>query len=126
MPESVPEGVSKQNRNRKSKIEMKINKVLIDPCSTRVPLRFLGSEEMSAFFTTHCQNKQVDGWKPNNSARPTGQRSHVKISIRTAVHSIQSTASTATQPRRPPVNSQQANHNPSPDVLGALFPCVRD
>ena len=45
--------------------------------------------------------------------------------MRTAVHSTPPTASTATQPHRSPVNSQQANHNNSPDVLGPLFPGVR-
>ena len=33
--------------------------------------------------------------------------------------------STATQPHIPPVNSQQANHNNSPDVLEPLLPSVR-
>ena len=45
--------------------------------------------------------------------------------IRTAVHSTQPRASTATQPLRCTVNSQQANHTNSPDVLGPLFPGVR-
>ena len=45
--------------------------------------------------------------------------------IRTAVYSTQPTASTATEPHRSLVNSQQANHNNSPDVLGLLFPGVR-
>ena len=40
-------GVSKQNRNRKPKIEMILNKALIGPCSKHVPLRFLGSEKMN-------------------------------------------------------------------------------
>ena len=40
-------GVSKQNGNRKSKIEMIINKELIGPCSKHVPLYFLGSEKMN-------------------------------------------------------------------------------
>ena len=42
--------------------------------------------------------------------------------IRTAVHNTQPTASTATRPHRSPVNSEQANHNNSPNVLGPLFP----
>ena len=42
-----PKGVSKQNRNRKSKIETIINKALIGLCSKHVPLRFLGSEKMN-------------------------------------------------------------------------------
>ena len=45
--------------------------------------------------------------------------------VRTAVHRTQPTASTAAQPHRSSVNSQQANHNSSPDVLGPLFPGVR-
>ena len=49
----------------------------------------------------------------------------LKNRIRTAVHSTQPTASTVTQPHKTPVNSQQANHNNSHNVLGPLFPGVR-
>ena len=45
-----------------------------------------------------------------------------KYHVRTAVHSTQTTASTATQSHRSPVHSQQANHNKSLDILGLLFP----
>ena len=48
-----------------------------------------------------------------------------KYPIRIPVHSTQPKASTATQPHRTPVNSKQANHNNSPDVLGPLFPGMR-
>ena len=52
-------GVSKQNRNRKSKTEMIINKALIGLCSKHVPLRFLGSEKNERLrFTTQCKNKK--------------------------------------------------------------------
>ena len=40
-------------------------------------------------------------------------------------YTTHNTASTATQPHRSPVNSQQADDNNTPDVLGLLFPGVR-
>ena len=49
---------------------------------------------------------------------------HIRTVLR-SVDSTQPTACTATQPHRSPVNSQQANHNNGPDVLGPSFPGAR-
>ena len=85
-------------------------------------------------FPTYCQNKKVERCKTKSKSKArtaTIQRILLVSAvtsgyhIRTAVHSAQPTASTATQPHRSLVNNQQANHNNSPNVLGPLFPGVR-
>ena len=53
-----PESVSKQNRNRTSKIEVIINKALIGPWAKLVPLRFLGSEKMND-LQPNAKNKKL-------------------------------------------------------------------
>ena len=116
-----------------------LNKALIGPWPKYVPLRFLFlffRFRENERFTTQCQNKkswrlkiekQIENTNSNNSARPAGQRRHVKVSHEDhrTQHPTHSYCSTATQPHRPPVNSQQANHKTSPDILGPLFPGVR-
>ena len=84
---------------------------LVKTCSPSF-FRFQENER----FTTQCQNQNVDGWKPKSKSKArtaSNQRVLLLVNattseyhIRTAVHSIQPTASTPTQPHRPPVNSQ--------------------
>ena len=86
----------------------------------------------NARSTTDCQYSKVERRKSKSKARTATIQRVLLVSaatsgyhIGTAVPSTQPTASTATQPHRSPVNSQQANHNNSPNVLGPLFPGVR-
>ena len=115
-------------------METKVNRALVGPWFKHVPLRFLGSEKKTR-SATYCPTKKVERRKSKSKWKTrtaTIQRvllvsaATSEYHIRTAVHSTQPTASTAAQPHnRSPVNSQQANHNNSPDVLWHLFPGVR-
>ena len=98
-----------------------------------VPLRFLGSEKIhrlqpiAKIKTLSAENRKskrkheqqqfsVSYW----SAQPPQD---ITSGLPYTTHNP--LPATATQPHRSPVNSQQANHNNSPDVLGPLFPGVR-
>ena len=116
--------------NRKTK--MKINRAPIGAWFKHVPLRSLGYEKMRHLQPIAKIKKLSAEIEEQIKARTATIQRVLLVSaatsgyhIRTAVHSTQPTASTATQPHRSPVNSQQANHNNSPDVLGPLFPGVR-
>ena len=126
--------MSKQDRKSKMEIEIKKkNRALIGSWFKHAPLRFLGSKKNTR-STIDCQNQKVERWKSksNSKARTATIRLVLLAStatsgyhIRTAVHSTQPTARTATQPHTSPVNSQQANHNNIPDAPGPLLPGVR-
>ena len=66
-------------------------------------------------------DRQVGNANSNNSACPNGQG---RQNITSGLPYTKPTPNTAAHPHRSPVNSQQANHNNSPDVLGPLFPGV--
>ena len=98
-----------------------------------VPLRFLGSEKIhrlqpiAKIKTLSAENRKskrkheqqqfsVSYW----SAQPPQD---ITSGLPYTAH--KALRPTATQPHRSPVNSQQANHNNSPDVPWPLFPGVR-
>ena len=96
--------------HRTSKIEMRINSALIGPWPKHILVRFIGSEKLND-LQPNAETKKVDGWKSKSKSKTrtaTIQRvllvsaATSKYHIRTAVHSILPTASTATQPHRPP------------------------
>ena len=115
--------------NRKTK--MKINRAPIGAWFKHVPLRSLGYEKMRHLQPiAKIKKLSAENRKRKSKARTATIQRVLLVSaatsgyhIRTAVHSTQPTASTATQPHRsPPVNSQQANHNNSPTFSGVCFP----
>ena len=127
-------GVPRENRKQKSKVENE-NKQgpdwsVVQRCSPSF-IRFRENKRFTAQFQDQNVDgvkfeKQIENMNSSNSARPTGQR-------RTRQNITSGPPYTASNPqlaRRhspidPPVNSPQANHDTSPDVLGPLFPGVR-
>ena len=126
-------GVSKQNRNRKSKIELTLNKALIGLCPKHVPHLFLGSEKMNDLQPNAKIKKLTAGNRKGNRKHEQQQFSASYWSAQPRQTSTSGPPYTASYPQLarqhsrtdPPVSSQQVNHNTSPDVLGSLFPCVR-
>ena len=110
---------------------MKINRGLIDPWFKYDPLSILGSKKkhdlqrIAKIAKLSAENRKlIENTNSNNSTCPTVSIATPKYHIRTAVHSTQPTASTATQPQSP-VISKQANDSNSPDVLTPCFPAFK-
>ena len=111
---------------------MKKNRALIGAWFKHVPLHFFCPEKIKDFQPIakikrlSAENeKQIESTNSSSSACPTGQRSHATISHQDRRTQHTTHCQPATQPHRSPVNSQQANHNNSPDVPEPLFRGVR-
>ena len=112
---------------------MKRNRALISPWNKHVPLpRFRIREKPRS--TTCSRNKKggelkigkpIENTNINDSAHPTGQRRHVRISHRNSRTQHTSHSWHGNTPAQTPVYSQQATHSNSSDVLGPLFPGLR-
>ena len=120
---ACPNGMEIVNRNE--------NKQDADWCLVQTCSPSLKKNTRSA---PYCRNQKVQRWKSKSKSKTQTAtiQGVLPVSaatsedhIRTAVHSTQPTACTSTQPHTSPVNSQQANHNNNPDVLGSSFPDVR-
>ena len=120
----------KQNRNRKSIIEMKKNGPLIGAWFKHVPLRFLGFEKIhdlppiAKIKKLRDENRKADRKHEQQqfsvSYWPAQPRQDITSGLPYTTHNPQ--LARQTQPYRSSVNSQQANHNNSPDVLRPCFP----
>ena len=125
---ACPNRIEIENRTMKKK-----NRALMVSWFKHVPLRFLGSEKIhrlqpiAKIKTLSAENRKskrkheqqqfsVSYW----SAQPPQD---ITSGLPYTTHNP--LPATATQPHRSPVNSQQANHNNCPDVVGPLFPSVR-